>query len=61
MHESISAWRGKDGNYCSNGIPCVTKIERKSEGVGAELKEVIQPAFHWFSQNCYYQVPNELF
>ena len=35
MDESISAWRGKDGNYCSDGMPHVTKIKRKPKGVGA--------------------------
>ena len=39
VDESISAWRGKDGNYCSDGMPHVTKIARKSKGVGAELKD----------------------
>ena len=39
MDESISAWRGKDGNYCSDGMPHVTKIKRKPKGVGAELKD----------------------
>ena len=40
VDESISAWRGKDGNYCSDGMPHVTKIARKPKGVGAELKDV---------------------
>jgi hypothetical protein len=35
----MSAWRGKDGNFCSNGMPHVTKIARKPKGVGAELKD----------------------
>ena len=39
VDESISAWRGKDGNYCSDGMPHVTKIKRKPKGVGAELKD----------------------
>ena len=39
MDESLSAWRGKDGNYCSDGMPHVTKIKRKPKGVGAELKD----------------------
>ena len=39
MDESISAWRGKDGNYYSDGMPHVTKIKRKPKGVGAELKD----------------------
>ena len=35
----MSAWRGKDGNFCSDGMPHVTKIARKPKGVGAELKD----------------------
>ena len=41
IDESISLWRGKDGNYCSDGMPHVTKIERKPKGVGAELKDAV--------------------
>ena len=33
----ISAWRGKDGNYCSDGMPHA----RKPKGVGAELKDAV--------------------
>jgi hypothetical protein len=40
VDESVSSWRGRDGNYCSDGMPHVTKISRKPEGVGAELKNV---------------------
>ena len=39
VDESMSAWRGKDGNFCSDGMPHVTKIARKPKGVGAELKD----------------------
>ena len=35
----MSSWRGKDGNYCTDGMPHVTKIERKPKGVGTELKD----------------------
>ena len=35
----MSAWWGKDGNCCSDEMPCVTKIERKPKGVGPELKD----------------------
>ena len=38
-HVCRSARRGKDGNYCSDGMPHVTKIARKPKGVGAELKD----------------------
>eukprot|EP00658_Telonema_sp_P-2_P066672 TRINITY_DN5563_c0_g1_i3.p1 TRINITY_DN5563_c0_g1~~TRINITY_DN5563_c0_g1_i3.p1 ORF type:complete len:323 (+),score=36.49 TRINITY_DN5563_c0_g1_i3:154-1122(+) len=40
VDESVSSWRGKDGNYCSDGLPHVTKIARKPEGVGLELKDL---------------------
>ena len=39
VDESMSAWRGKDGNFCSDGMPHVTKIARKPKGVGTELKD----------------------
>ena len=39
VDESMSAWRGKDGNFCSDGLPHVSKIERKPKGVGTELKD----------------------
>ena len=39
VDESMSAWRGKDGNFCSDGMPHVTKIERKPKGVGAEFRD----------------------
>ena len=39
VDEPMSSWRGKDGNYCSDGMPHVTKIERKPKGVGTELKD----------------------
>eukprot|EP00731_Ephydatia_muelleri_P006913 Em0003g1161a len=39
VDESISAWRGKDGNFCSDGLPHVSKIDRKPKGVGTELKD----------------------
>ena len=37
VDESMSAWWGKDGNYCSDGMPHDTKIERKPKGVEVEL------------------------
>ena len=40
VDESMSAWRGKDGNCCSDGLPHVSKIDRKLKGVGTELKDV---------------------
>ena len=39
VDESMSAWRGKDGNFCSDGLPHVSKIDRKPKGVGTELKD----------------------
>ncbi|KAL5506054.1 hypothetical protein EMCRGX_G007620 [Ephydatia muelleri] len=38
VDESVSSWRGKDGDFCSDGMPHVTRIERKP-GVGCELKD----------------------
>ena len=38
VDESVSSWRGKDGDFCSDGMPHVTCIERKPKGVGCELK-----------------------
>ena len=35
----MSAWRRKDGNYCSDRMLHVTNIERKPKGVGVELKD----------------------
>ena len=39
VDESMSVWRGKDGNFCSDGLPHVSKIDRKPKGVGTELKD----------------------
>ena len=36
--ECMSAWKGGDGKYKTNGCPHKTKIVRKPEGVGCELK-----------------------
>ncbi|KAL5473365.1 hypothetical protein EMCRGX_G027842 [Ephydatia muelleri] len=36
--ECMSAWKGSDGKYKTNGCPHKTKIVRKPEGVGCELK-----------------------
>ena len=55
----MSAWRGKYGNFCSDGLPHVSKIERKPKGVGTELKDaadsetkvIIQQALAW-NWNC---------
>ena len=38
VDESVSSWQGKDGDFCSDGMPHVTSIERKPKGVGYELK-----------------------
>ena len=34
----MSAWKGSDGQYVAEGMPHKTKIARKPEGVGAEMK-----------------------
>jgi hypothetical protein len=36
----MSMWKGQDGAYSTDGLPHVTKIARKPEGVGAEMKAV---------------------
>ena len=36
--ESVSSWRGKDGDFCSDRMSHVTLIERKPKGVGCELE-----------------------
>lgn len=36
----MSAWKGLDGQYHMDGLPHVTKIRRKPEGVGAEFKAI---------------------
>ena len=33
----MSSWRGKDGDFCTDGMPHVTQIDRKPKGVGCEL------------------------
>jgi hypothetical protein len=38
VDEVMSAWKGQEGKYAASGAPHVTKIARKPEGVGAELK-----------------------
>ena len=40
VDESMCAWRGKDGNFYSDGLPHVTKIIRKPKGVGTEFKSI---------------------
>ena len=40
VDEIMSMWLGKDGKYAVEGMPHVTKITRKPEGVGAEMKAV---------------------
>ncbi|GMF59478.1 unnamed protein product [Phytophthora fragariaefolia] len=40
VDECMSAWQGKEGKYCYDGIPHKTKIPRKPEGVGAELNAI---------------------
>ena len=38
VDECMSSWQGFDEEYTATGLPHVTKIPRKPEGVGAELK-----------------------
>jgi hypothetical protein len=38
VDESISSWRGRDGTVL-DGMPHVTKIKRKPQGVGLEMKD----------------------
>ena len=38
IDEVMSTWRGAEGKYSAEGCPHVTKIARKPEGVGAEIK-----------------------
>ncbi|EGZ11818.1 hypothetical protein PHYSODRAFT_444785, partial [Phytophthora sojae] len=40
VDECMSAWQGKEGKYCHDGIPHKTRIPIKPEGVGAELKTI---------------------
>ena len=37
----MSSWQGFDGEYTATGLPHVTKIPRKPEGVGAEQKSLV--------------------
>ena len=43
----MSAWRGKDGNVCSDGLPYVSKIEGKPKGIGTELKDAADSEKNW--------------
>ncbi|EGZ15938.1 hypothetical protein PHYSODRAFT_509615 [Phytophthora sojae] len=36
----MSAWKGRDAKYTHDGLPHVTKIARKPEGKGTELKSL---------------------
>ncbi|OWY95099.1 hypothetical protein PHMEG_00034987, partial [Phytophthora megakarya] len=40
VDECISAWKGREGKYCHDGLPHKTKIARKPEGKGTELKSI---------------------
>jgi hypothetical protein len=40
IDECMSAWRGREDKYTHDGIPHKTKIARKPEGVGAEMKSI---------------------
>jgi hypothetical protein len=36
--ESMSAWRGRDGEMAADGMPHVTKMKRRPKGVGGEFE-----------------------
>ena len=38
IDEIMSAWYGLDGAYAIEGLPDITRIARKPEGVGCEMK-----------------------
>lgn len=38
VDELMSSWRGAEAAYSTTGMPHVSKIKRKPEGVGAEIK-----------------------
>ncbi|POM61871.1 hypothetical protein PHPALM_29050 [Phytophthora palmivora] len=40
LYLCISSWQGNEGKYCHDDMPHKTKIPRKTEEVGAELKAV---------------------
>ena len=42
VDELMSMWRGYDGAYVADGLPQVTKIQRKPEGVGKKQWCVIR-------------------
>ena len=36
----MSSWNGADGEFVAQGMPHKTKVARKPEGVGAEMKSL---------------------
>jgi hypothetical protein len=40
VDEIMSMWHGLEAQYSAEGLPHTTKIKRKPEGVGAEMKAV---------------------
>jgi hypothetical protein len=40
VDECMSAWKGREAKYTVDGLPHKTKIQRKPEGKGAELKSM---------------------
>ena len=40
LDESVSAWRGKNGEIRAGGMPHVVKIVRKPKGVGCEIVDI---------------------
>ncbi|OQR88090.1 hypothetical protein ACHHYP_07563 [Achlya hypogyna] len=40
VDECMCGWRGREGKYCVDGMPHKTKIPRKPESIGVEMKAV---------------------
>ncbi|POM58710.1 Hypothetical protein PHPALM_36607 [Phytophthora palmivora] len=40
VDECMSSWQGREEKYTHDGIPHLTKIKRKPEGVGTEVKSI---------------------
>ncbi|KUF99681.1 hypothetical protein AM588_10008680 [Phytophthora nicotianae] len=40
IDECMSAWKGRESKYCHDGLPHKTKIARKPEGKGTEIKSI---------------------
>ena len=40
VDECMSSWNGADGEFVAEAMPHKTKVARKSEGIGAEMKSL---------------------